>query len=55
MCAIRQWVVVGVLVLGCIGLAFLPGPRRIAAQVGETARAEVVETDNSDVQLHGLI
>ena len=43
------------LALGCVALAFLPGPRQVAAQVGETARAEVVETDDSGLQRHGLI
>ena len=44
-----------VFLVASVGLLFLPGPRRVAAQTGETARAVVVETDDSGVQLHGLI
>ena len=43
------------LVLLCAGMWFLPGPRPLAERSGRTSRAEVVEVDNSDIQLHGLI
>ena len=46
---------IAVLALVCVVLACLPGSRRLAAPAGETARATVVETDDSDIQLHGLI
>jgi len=39
----------------CAGLWFLPGPPPLAAQVGETSRAEVVAVDDGDLQLHGLV
>ena len=34
---------------------FLPGPRHLADQSGETSRAEVAEVDDSGLQVHGLI
>ena len=34
---------------------FLPGPRKLANEAGETSRAEVVEVDDSGLQVHGLI
>ena len=34
---------------------FLPGPRKLANEGGETSRAEVVEVDDSALQVHGLI
>ena len=34
---------------------FLPGPRKLANESGETSRAEVVEVDDSALQVHGLI
>jgi len=43
------------LVAGCVAMGFLPGPRPLARTSGETARAEVVETDDSQLQTHGLI
>ena len=36
-------------------MAFLPEPKAFLAQVGETSRAEVIEVDDSELQLHGLI
>ena len=44
-----------VFALACAGLWFMPGPRRLAAPAGETARATVIEVDDSGLQLHGLI
>ena len=44
-----------VFALACAGLWFMPGPRRLAAPAGETARATVVEVDDSGLQLHGLV
>ena len=44
-----------VLVLGCWALTFLPGPKPLAAPAGATARATVVEVDDSGLQRHGLI
>jgi len=48
---------VPILVLTLVGAAlwFLPGPRGLAAPAGEAVRAEVVEVDNAEIQLHGLI
>ena len=34
---------------------FLPGPRKLADEGGATSRVEVVEVDDSGLQLHGLI
>lgn len=34
---------------------FLPGPRKLADAGGETSRAEVLEIDDSGLQLHGLV
>ena len=34
---------------------FLPGPRKLANESGETSRAEVIEVDDSGLQVHGLI
>ena len=34
---------------------FLPGPRKLANEGGETSRAEVVEVDDSGLQVHGLV
>ena len=34
---------------------FLPGPRKLANEAGETSRAEVVEVDDSGLQVHGLV
>ena len=34
---------------------FLPGPRRLADAQGEASRAEVVEVDDSGLQVHGLV
>ena len=44
-----------VLILACVGLWLLPGPRRLAEDGGRTVRAEVIETDDSGVALHGLV
>ncbi len=46
---------VAVFALACIALSLLPGPRHLAAPAGETARAEVIEVDDSNLQRHGLI
>jgi len=40
---------------GCVAMWFLPGPRTLADAGGATSRAEVVETDDSQLQKHGLI
>lgn len=39
----------------CIAMCALPRPRSLAAPAGRTSRAEVLETDDSGIQLHGLI
>ena len=39
----------------CVGMWFLPGPRKLADARGETSRAEVVAVDDSGLQVHGLI
>ena len=39
----------------CVGLWFLPGPRKLADAGGATSRAEVVEVDDSGLQIHGLV
>jgi len=44
-----------VFLLACLGLWLMPGPRRLAETPGETSRAEVVSTDDSGLQVHGLI
>ena len=38
-----------------VGMWFLPGPRTLADRSGRTSRAEVIEVDDSSIQLHGLI
>lgn len=44
-----------ILILACAGLLFLPGPRRLACDNGKTVCAEVIETDDSGLALHGLV
>lgn len=46
---------VAVLVVCCAALLFAPGPRRLADDGARTVRAEVVETDDSSLQLHGFV
>ena len=38
-----------------MALLFAPGPRRLADDGARTERATVVETDDSSLQLHGLL
>ena len=47
--------VVFVLALVCAGLWFVPGPGRLAADDGRTVTAEVVKTDDTHLQVHGLV
>lgn len=51
----RKALPIVVLVVGCLGLWLLPGPRQLAENRGRTVCAEVVETDNSGVMLHGMV
>ena len=51
----RNFAAAAVLALGCVGLLLAPGPRRLAEDGARTVRAEVVEIDNSGLQLHGLV
>ena len=51
----RRAVPVVVLALCCVALLFAPGPRRLADDGGRTCRAEVVEVDDSSLQLHGFV
>ena len=44
-----------VLAIACAALAFVPGPRRLADDGARTCRAEVVEVDDSSLQLHGFV
>lgn len=44
-----------VLMAACVGLWWLPGPPRLAEDGGRTVRAEVVETDDTGIALHGLV
>ena len=55
MTAGRAIVPVGVMIAACAGLWFLPGPRHLAEDGGRTVCAEVVETDDSGLSLHGLV
>ena len=51
----KRAVPVAVLALCCAALLFVPGTRRLADDGMQTVRAEVVETDDSGLQLHGLV
>ena len=51
----RSWPPVAVLALACVALVFAPGPRLLSNDGARTSRAEVVEVDNSALQLHGLV
>ena len=51
----RRALPIAVLALGCLGLWFLPGPRQLAENRGRTVCAEVVETDDTGIALHGLV
>ena len=44
-----------VLALACVALAFAPGPRRLADDEAMTCRAEVVEVDDTALQIHGFV
>lgn len=46
---------IAVFALACAGLGLMPGPKPLAAPAGATARATVVEVDDSGLQTHGLI
>jgi len=43
------------LALGCVALGLMPGPRRLADDGARSVRAEVVETVDTDLMLHGLV
>ncbi len=51
----RRLLPILVLALGCVGMLYLPGPRRLADNPGTTTRARVVSVDDSGVERHGLI
>ena len=51
----KKAVPVVVLALCCAALLLVPGARRLADDGARTVRAEVVETDDSGLQLHGLV
>ena len=51
----RRAVPIAVLTAMTAALWLLPGAPRLASQKGESAVAEVVEVDDSDLQLHGLV
>ncbi len=51
----RRAIPILVLALGCCATLLLPAPRTVASPAGETARATVVEVDDSGLQLHGLV
>lgn len=51
----RRALLIAVLALGCLGLWFLPGPRQLAENRGRTVCAEIVETDDNGIALHGLV
>ena len=52
---VRRIVPSVVLAIACAALAFVPGPRRLADDGARTCRAEVVEVDDSSLQLHGFV
>ena len=51
----KRIVPIVLLAAACAGMWFLPGPRKLAESCGETSRAEVVEVDDTGLQLHGLV
>ena len=51
----RRALLIAFLALGCLGLWFLPGPRQLAENRGRTVCAEIVETDDTGIALHGLV
>ena len=51
----RRALLIAVLALGCLGLWSLPGPRQLAENRGRTVCAEIVETDDTGIALHGLV
>ena len=51
----KKAVPVVVLALCCAALLLVPGARRLADDGARTVRAEGVETDDSGLQLHGLV
>ena len=51
----RRALLIAVLALGGLGLWFLPGPRQLAENRGRTVCAEIVETDDTGIALHGLV
>ena len=51
----KKAVPVVVLALGCAALLLVPGAQRLADDGAQAVRAEVVETDDSGLQLHGLV
>ena len=51
----RRALLIAVLALGCLGLWFLPGPRQLAENRGRTVCAEIVETDDTGIALHGPV
>ena len=51
----RRALLIAVLALGCLGLWFLPGPRQLAENRGRTVCAEIVETDDTGIAVHGLV
>ena len=51
----KKAVPVVVLALCCAALLLVPGARRLADDGARTVRAEVVEVDDSGLQLHGLV
>lgn len=51
----RRALLIAVLALGCLGLWFLPEPRQLAENRGRTVCAEIVETDDTGIALHGLV
>jgi len=51
----RRLLPIFALAAGCVAMWFMPGPRPLANEDGATARAEVVEVDDSQLQTHGLI
>ena len=52
---LRKAVPAVIFLAASVVLLLLSDPRRVASQEGETARAVVVEADDSEVQRHGLI
>jgi len=51
----REGLAVLLLAVLCAALAFLPSPRRVVQDAGESCRARVISTDDSQIQLTGLI